>query len=407
MNILLYSHSFLPKIGGREIVVYYLAKSLMELGHSVRVVGPGGFTSKIKFKFPVHRYPQLIRRGLKSKGIKRRLKEKEMQLQLMFDKAIWGCDVIHAHTTYPAGYIASCAGQMFAKVPLIVTPHGADINIIPELQHGMRLEPYLNSRIDYALKNADAVTAISDGIENSLLEAGVNEDKLLKIKNGVDLERFTATTNDDVYQFLNIDNQSKIILTVGNYQPRKGHEDLVKAMPDILVNEPNAKLVIVGASTETLNSLISSLNIKDSVRLTGKINVPILEAATRASDSSSQSDMLAAIYQASKVYVSASVTEGAEGLSLALLDAMAAGVPVLGTRITGNKDVIKDGHNGYQVAPSNINDLVEKVTQVLKDDQHRVSMGQHARVFASEYQWRNIAKQYLNAYEHVITARNK
>ena len=402
MNILLYSHTFLPNIGGREIVVYYLAKSLMELGHDVRVVGPTGIRKQIRFTFPVHRYPRFIKCDLKTKGVMGLLRLKEMQLQLMVDKLIWGCDVIHAHTTYPAGYVASCAGRMFGKVPLVVTPHGIDINIIPDIQFGMRLKPHLKGKIDYALSEADAITAISDGIQDSIIDAGVDQGKLYKINNGVDLDRFAISTNDDVNKFLEIDHKSKVILTVGNYHPRKGHEDLINAMPDVLVNEPEAKLVIVGTGTDVLRDLINSLNLSNSIRLTGKINIPILEAATQGGSASFRSDMLSAIYQSCKVYVSASVTEGAEGLSLALLDAMAAGVPVIGTRITGNKDVIKHGHNGYLVAPSSKLELVSAITNILKNDEHRVKMGCNSQAIAADYQWSNIAKQYLKVYENVI-----
>ena len=203
MDILLYSHTFLPNIGGREIVVYYLGKSLTELGHNVRVVGPSGWFKlrKLNFQFPIHRYPRFIRGELQDPGLIARLKEKEMLFQLLLDKTLWGCDLIHAHTTYPTGYIASRTRRIFRKTPLIITPHGVDIDTIPALQYGMRLQPHLKSKIDNALANADAVTEISDGIKTSLLNAGVDQNKLYKITNGVDIDRFTNPVNCNVNEF--------------------------------------------------------------------------------------------------------------------------------------------------------------------------------------------------------------
>ncbi len=409
MNILLYVNSFLPKIGGREMVVYYLAKSLTELGHKARVVGPSGFLAcqKLKFKFPVHCYPRFIKGDLKNNDLFSHLREKEITLHLKLDKSLWGCDVIHAHNTFPSGYIATRAEKTKIKIPLIITPHGMDINVMPEIKFGMRLQPYLIPKIDQALSSCDAVTAISDGIENSILDAGVDSSKLFKIPNGVDIERFARPVDADIYKYLQINDNSKIILTVGNYHPRKGQEYLIKAMPKILEVEPSAKLVIVGANTEKLFSLIHSLQLEDSVRLTGTIKMPILEQVNKPPGQPIQADMLAAIYNSSELYVSASTLEGAEGLSLALLDAMAAGLPVIGTRITGNKDVITDGHNGYKVAPSDINDLVEKIVPVLQDNALRVKMGQNAKVFVTDYHWQNIARQYLSVYEGVLAQHNK
>jgi glycosyltransferase involved in cell wall biosynthesis len=95
MNIVLYVNSFLPTIGGKEIVVHYLARELRQLGNTVRVVGPSGWIRMRKhtFDYPVHRWPTL----------RNVIKEKVMYARLYLDTRLWGCDVIHAHTTNPNG----------------------------------------------------------------------------------------------------------------------------------------------------------------------------------------------------------------------------------------------------------------------------------------------------------------
>lgn len=168
MKIVLYVNSFLPSIGGREIVVHYLARELKNLGHEVRVVGASGWwkNRKLKFDYPVHRYPSL--RSFFPRHVR--------FLQLLFDVWFFGADVINAHATFPAGYIAGKLKKI-TKIALVITPHGEDINIIPDLGYGLRLDPKKEKYIKQALQDADEVTAISDTITDSILEVIPGEKK--------------------------------------------------------------------------------------------------------------------------------------------------------------------------------------------------------------------------------------
>ena len=109
MKVVLYVNSFLPTLGGKQFVVHHLAKSLQELGHSPRVLGPSGIWKHrhLRMPYPVHRWPKL--RGL--------LREQTWVAQLALDTAIWGCDVIHAHMTYPNGYMAIAAEASSGTIP--------------------------------------------------------------------------------------------------------------------------------------------------------------------------------------------------------------------------------------------------------------------------------------------------
>ena len=256
MNIVLYVQSFLPSLGGRELVVHYLARSLQSLGHRVRVVIPGGFWCyrNIRLGYPVHRWPTL--RGRAAKYV--------MLPQLLLDTTLWGCDVIHAHSTYSSGYIASLLKKV-RNVPLVITPHGEDIHVIPEIGFGQRLDPIQRPKIEYALKNADVVTAISGSIKASLLDAGTAPEKIREIPNGVDLERFQKTSGTDVRRWLGLPPDARLLVTVGNYHPRKGHESLLRAMPYILKSEPRARLVIVGRNSGELLPLIDFNGLNGSL----------------------------------------------------------------------------------------------------------------------------------------------
>jgi glycosyltransferase involved in cell wall biosynthesis len=413
MNIVLFVNSFLPKIGGRELVVVHLANALYKQGHKVRVVGPGGYfkNKNQNFDYPVHRFPsianlkkwkQCLRDDgtLESAKLRALLEEKLQKWQLHHNLKKWGYDIVHAHNTYPTGYAAAQLKQSI-NLPLVITPHGQDIHKIPELKHGLRLNPHLEKRIRFALEGADAITAISNSIRDAIIDAGAKNEKIHNIPNGVDLDRFSDNSSIDVRQWLGVPASARLVVTVGNYHPRKGHEVLVKSMPEVLKVHTMAKLVIVGGKTEALRPIIDDLGLNDAVILTGSIPVPGSSVGKSTADNA-QKDYLAALLQQSEMYISSSTDEGAEGLSLALLEGMAAKLPIIATDISGNRDVITDGANGMLVAPKSELALASAISHLLSDDQKIARLGEGALAFASEYGWNNIADIYVALYEKVI-----
>ena len=177
-------------------------------------------------------------------------------------------------------------------------------------------------------------------------------------------------------------------------------------MPLILAEEPRARLIIVGRNTDTLHPLIRKLDLDDKVKLTGPISFPaIVPEQRRAQSASHKPDWLAAIYRSSEVYVSAGMNEGAEGLSLAVLEAMAAELPIVATDISGNRDIIQDGQNGLLIPPANSAQLAEGVLRLLSNDELRMRMGAKAKGVAKQYEWREIARQYLAVYHEAREAQ--
>ena len=393
MNIVLYVNSFLPSIGGREIVVHHLARSLTMLGHKVRVVGPFGWWSnrKIRFEYSLHRW--LTLRGLFS--------EQVAFSQLLLDTTIWRCDVIHAHSTYPSGYTAVKLKGL-RDFPLVVTPHGEDIHVIPEIGFGQRLDPVQGPKIEFVLEKAELLIAISDSVENSLLDAGALQKKIRKIPNGVDVERFQQPVSANVRKWLQLPDDSRLIVTVGNYHPRKGHEVLIRAMPIILESEPRVRLVVVGRHSNELHPMIGELRLEDKIKLTGPIDFPGITSKGSTIQDSKKPDYLAEIYGSSEMYVSSGLGEGAEGLSLAILEAMSAGLPVVATNISGNRDIIKNGENGFLVPPGDSAHLAKAIIQLLRNDQTGKRMGGDAEKLANAYGWEQIALKYLAVYQEAI-----
>lgn len=380
LNIILYVVSHFPTIGGREVVVHYIAKWLKRLGHNPRIVGPAGWIKKRKYKFeyPVHRWPTL--RGMNFEQIS--------QLNLYLDTKIWKTDIIHAHSTYPNAYNVSQLRSL-RNMPLVVTPHGRDIQVIPEINYGMRMNPDLNVKINRAVARANICTAISKDIVNSIMDAGAAREKIAYIANGVDLERFDKDYGVVIRAQYGLPVDALIILSVASYHIKRGYENLINVFSRVQAELNNAYLLIVGRDTEVLNDQINLLGLHDNVRLLGQIQPPFF---------CDDKDMLASLYRQSDIYVNASIATGAEGLSLALLDAMGAGLPVIATNISGNKDVIIKGVNGYLVEPENRESMANLIISVLRDREKANQLGAASRKLAEQYSWEHITKQYLDLY---------
>lgn len=385
LNIVLYSNSFLPHVGGREIVVYHLAKALVEAGHKARVVCPGGWWSYRKYSYPfkVQRWPKIP--GLSDLH--------SSQLNLAVNIARHGCDVVNAHSTYLAGYVA-LQHKGYSDLPLIITPHGEDIHVIPEIGHGMRLVPEIAEKINQVLNNAERMTAISESVVASLRDAGAPREKIIDIPNGVDFTRFTGESPFDVRTKFSIPSNKRILLTVGNYVRRRGHEELVRSVPSIVAKNSDAHLVIVGRGTDVLGPMIEELGVTEHITLTGAVQ-PV-EMDHRADD------IVGAFYRESEVYVAPGMSEGSEGLSLSLLDAMAAGSSIVATDISGNRDLIRNESNGLLVKPGEPEAIAIGVNQMLADSTLQERCKATALVDVQPYDWKAIAEQYVQTYRDAI-----
>jgi glycosyltransferase involved in cell wall biosynthesis len=313
---------------------------------------------------------------------------------------LFGADIIHAHSTYPSGYTVATVGSL-QRLPLVITPHGEDIHMIPKIGFGLRLNPEMDQKIKVALKRAQLLTAISEGVKQSLLNAGAAESKIFEIPNGIDLERFQGDAKPGIKGKLGLAETNKIILSVGKYHPRKGHDILIRSMPRILRRHPDARLVVVGLNQGPLEKLTRECGLMDKVVLTGPIPFPPLNLARR-NDRGGEIDLLAELYKVCDVYVSASMDEGAEGLSLALLDAMGARRPVVATAVSGNKDLVVDGKTGYLVSPGSPQEIADAVIRILGDPKIGSCLGQNAGEVAKFYSWETVAKQYAALYRCAV-----
>jgi len=175
-------------------------------------------------------------------------------------------DIIHAHFTWPSGYAGTLLKERFG-VPLVITGHGFDIYDVP-----FRGEVY-RGKILKALESADKIITVSHSNFRVLTEKlGIPSEKILIISNGFDRNKFRPMDKVECRNRLGLPLEKRIVLTVGNLVPIKGHEYLLKAAKIVLEQEPDAFFVIVGDGPlrEKLEKLAKKLGIFKSIYFGGR-----------------------------------------------------------------------------------------------------------------------------------------
>ncbi|GFP19595.1 hypothetical protein HKBW3S03_01100 [Candidatus Hakubella thermalkaliphila] len=388
MKICFFMSTFLPKIGGAELAAHYLAEDLTREGHRVTVLAPFyRGKRKIKTNYVIHRfkYPP---RWLFFEPI--------LLLYLALEKLISRFDLLHVYATYPSGYCGSILKKFF-RFPLIITPQGADIQKIPEIGYGLRLDPRVEKKIGLALKRADAIVSISDSIKRDIVEVGGDPKKIYDIPNGVWVDRF-AHPQKDIRRIFHLNSTDRVILAVGRNHPKKGYADLIEAMALVKRKFRKAKCVIIGAGTENLLPMVKDLDLQGEVVLAGEIAPAKGESLDLRALALPQEDLVSA-YLSSDIFVSPSLIEG---FALVIPEALAAGLPVVATDVPGNRDAIVDGYNGLIARARDPQDLAEKILVLLEDEDLRMRMSANARKSSLRYDWGKITEEYIKVYEHLL-----
>jgi glycosyltransferase involved in cell wall biosynthesis len=209
------------------------------------------------------------------------------------------------------------------------------------------------------------MVAVSEGTRHfSIEEEGIRPNKLITIQNGINVERFSISLSPEaeqsLRQALGVEPDSLIILTVARLHPQKGHKYLIEAIPHILRDFPQARFLFVGEGElhEELTRQVKKANLSEYVHFLGvRQDVPQLLAI-------------------SDLFVLPSLWEG---LPNSVLEAMAAGVPVIATNVDGTPEIINDGDVGILVQPADPSELEQAICRLLKDKPLRVSIAKSAR----------------------------
>jgi glycosyltransferase involved in cell wall biosynthesis len=294
--------------------------------------------------------------------------------------------VVHAFNTFSQTSVAvahkRATGTPFAVKPLRSGDEG-------DLQRLAR-KPFGRRRLGALVEHADGFMVISSEVDDELAALGVDPARRHRIPNGVDLERFSPADpaqRSEARAALGLDlpPDAPVVLAVGRLSPEKRMRELSLLWPQVRARHPDATLVIVGKVTGPVDD--------ELVRVASTPGVVHFEA---------RADIEVA-YRAADVYASASA---AEGLSNALLEAMASGLACVVTEVGGVADVVDAGVSGESVAPDALDRLVAVLGDVVGDRNRRVALGAGARaVMEQRYGLDVVADSLAALYESLAGSR--
>jgi phosphatidylinositol alpha-1,6-mannosyltransferase len=294
--------------------------------------------------------------------------------------------VIYCATSHPCGLVCRIL-RMLIYFRYTVTIHAHEVVYTGRgrRQSAKRLLRPLQIGV---IDAADRVFAVSDFTRGALVAAGVAEARVTVMPNGVDLDELLSAGKDpDIVSRLGLAGRPSI-LTVARLDIHKGHDTVIRAMPEVLKRVPDAVYVIAGDGPmrRELVGLATAVGVSDHVVFTGNVPRP----------------QILALYEACDVFVMISRIENgsAEGFGIVFLEAGAFSKPVVGGRSGGIPDAVADGRSGLLVDPSSPTEVALAVTRVLTDPElaARLGMQGYERV-ASHFTWDNAVEVMLKSLE--------
>lgn len=240
--------------------------------------------------------------------------------------------------------------------------------------------------IDQILSLAtNKVVACSDEVANVLRTTfRISQKRIAVISNGIDFTRFESVNLSTIKEIDELAPDIIKIVVIGRLHPAKGHLDLIKAITKIKKLNTRFHVFLVGEGElrEEITIKCTENNIETYVSMLGqRSDIPEILAKT-------------------DIFVMPSHWEG---LPMALLESMAMAKPVIATRVGGIPDVIKDGFNGFLVDKSDVQELANKILQLLENDKLRDQLGSAAkRTVIENYSAKNVSNEYELLYQEII-----
>jgi len=366
--------AFYPHVGGAERQLAALAPLLQARGANIFVLTrryPGLRPFEMVNDVPVYRLPIPGPKAVKSMSftlsampLLRRLRP----------------DVIHAHELLSPTTTAVTAKRLFGTPVVTKVLRGGTLGDVYKLKN----RRFGRSRLERFKQQVDAFIAISREIDTELAEVGIAAKKRTFIPNGVDTGRFTplSTTEKMAKKRELVLPPGQHILFTGRLVPEKRIDQLITSWPAIRKVHANANLLVLGAGPEAarLEQLAGP-----GVHFLGQL------------------DNVADFLQAADLFVLPSATEG---LSNALLEAMASGLACIATRVGGATDVITHRQNGWLLQPDEPAQLQEAINTLLADVASRTRLGEQARLkMLREYALPMVADRLLLLYRSLLMDR--
>jgi glycosyltransferase involved in cell wall biosynthesis len=313
-------------------------------------------------------------------------------------------DIVHGHTGPSAFY--KIRGS---DVPACVTNHGIGYKVyhfywkykafrdhhdlLPYLKYyPLKAYDVVGGRLLYS--KADRITTVSNFAKHEFSKIyGLPEGKIDAVPNGVRTDVFTPNIKTEEKEKIIERYAFEKALLFLPPVPRKGLHFVIKALPALVKEAPNLKLLVVGGigASDTYykfcNKLSRKLKVEKRVLFVGWVNDVDLPK----------------YYSVASAFV---LPSSYEALPITILESMACGTPVCTSKAWGSSEIIDDGQDGFIRDPSDTNSFEEALITLLNDDALRKRMSLKCREkIKTQYSWDNIADQYIGVYEKTVESK--
>lgn len=327
-----------PTVGGSGVVATELGKMLAEKGHEIHFI-----SSSLPFRLK-RMYPNIFYHQVD-------VNQYSVFQYAPYDIALAskmaevikreGLDLLHVHYAIPHAVCAILAKQMSGTdIKIVTTLHGTDITVLG-------YDPSLTDAIRFGIEKSDGVTAVSNALISQTYDLIKPDKSIRAVYNFIDERIYKKTDSAYLKEEYGIKPDEKVIIHVSNFRGVKRVPDVVKAFAKITEEVPS-KLLLVGDGPEmtVICRLVNDLQLKDKVLFLGK------------------QDNLEELYSISDLML---LLSEKESFGLVALEAMACGVPCIGTNTGGIPEVISDGETGYICTLGDITDISKKAIKLLND----------------------------------------
>jgi len=363
-----------PYPGGVTEHISYLDRYLREMGHVVKIIAPssdpdigrdkhvvqvGNVIVPVPFSGSVARISLSPRLYLRVK----RLLQKEQ------------FDLIHIHE------------PMTPALPMAVLRHSKAVNVgtFHAYRDSHAAYEYGRPMFRYFVRRLDGRIAVSEAARQSVARYFPGEYRI--IPNGIDFHRFAANGIRPIPRF---DDDMLNVLFVGRLEKRKGFKYLLRAFARVKARVPAARLLVVGAYEHDDKAPFVRYARYHRIRHVKFIGyIPASE--------------LARYYRTADVFCAPSI--GFESFGIVLLEAMAAGVPVVASDIAGYRSVLTSGTEGLLVPPKDPEAMADAIVYLLNNPNLRRAMGQRGQHTARQYDWQKITYQVHDYYLELMDRR--
>ncbi len=262
---------------------------------------------------------------------------------------------------------------------------GVPVRIGGRRDLGEQISPAQRRVDQWILKLAHRVVANSEAVRGRLLNTeGIRPEKVVVIRNGLDLRGWPPSDGSEVKT------GTALVGMVAHFRPQKDHATFLRAAKEILAVLPPVRFQLVGfgALEETTRNLASQLGVAAHVEFLGVLKGDTLRAAVR------------------RFHVSVLTSKNNEGLPNAVLESMAAGVPVVATAVGGTAEILEDGVTGFVVPPEAPTAVAERVIRLLKEPLLARRIGESGRrKIENEFTIERMVDQFHDLYRDRLRAR--